>query len=33
MSPGPTALHDRGVVAERDVTLAELGLRFVEELG
>lgn len=33
MSPRPNVLHDRAVVAERDVTLAELGLRFVEELG
>lgn len=32
MSPRPSPLHDRGVVSERDLTLAELGLRFVEEL-
>lgn len=33
MSPRASTLHDRAIVSERDLTLAELGLRFVEELG
>lgn len=33
MSPRPSSLHERVLVDERDLTLAELGLRYVEELG